>query len=101
MIVLLSVGRLPYTGEEDAAILSYVSKCKEEIGGNRIWQEMEKERVTSHSWQSMKFRYRSQLAQQHSEVVEKTTAEGETEAENMVIQLLVLRLGFLSMLYYL
>lgn len=51
---------------------------------------MQKERVTSHSWQSMKYRYRVRLAKQQSEVVEKTTAEGETEAENVVIKLLAL-----------
>lgn len=60
------------------------------MGGNRIWQEMEKEGVTSHSWQSMKYRYRCQLAQKHSEVVEKTTAEGDTDAETMVSKLLLL-----------
>lgn len=60
------------------------------MGGNRIWQEMEKERVTSHSWQSMKYRYRVRLAKQQSEAVEETTAEGETEGENMVIKLITL-----------
>ncbi|CAG07049.1 unnamed protein product [Tetraodon nigroviridis] len=79
-----SGGRQPYTAEEDAAILSYVSKYKAETGGNRIWQEMEKERLTSHSWQSMKYRYRVRLAKQQSEVVEKTAAEGESEAETMI-----------------
>lgn len=89
-IVILKLGRQPYTAEEDAAILSYVSKYKAETGGNRIWQEMEKERLTSHSWQSMKYRYRVRLAKQQSEVVEKTAAEGESEAETMVTELLEL-----------
>ncbi|XP_037632512.1 telomeric repeat-binding factor 2-interacting protein 1 [Sebastes umbrosus] len=73
-------GRVAYTAEEDAAILSHVSKHKTTIGGNRLWQEMEKQRVTSHSWQSMKYRYRAQLAKKKSEVVEVTTTEKDTKA---------------------
>uniref|UniRef100_A0A3B4AJA9 Telomeric repeat-binding factor 2-interacting protein 1 n=1 Tax=Periophthalmus magnuspinnatus TaxID=409849 RepID=A0A3B4AJA9_9GOBI len=57
----LLTGRSAYTTEEDNAILSYVSKHKNEIGGNRLWQEMAKQQVTSHSWQSMKYHYRVQL----------------------------------------
>lgn len=53
-----------------------------------MWQEMEKERVTSHSWQSMKYRYKARLTNQQSEVVETTTAEGGNEAENMVIKMM-------------
>uniref|UniRef100_A0A3Q3AQ20 Telomeric repeat-binding factor 2-interacting protein 1 n=1 Tax=Kryptolebias marmoratus TaxID=37003 RepID=A0A3Q3AQ20_KRYMA len=55
----LSGGRLVYTPEDDAAILDFVNKQKKKTGGNRLWQEMEKRRVTSHSWQSMKSRYRN------------------------------------------
>lgn len=74
-------GRVAYSPEEDAAILSYVSKHKTETGGNRLWQEMEKQHVTSHSWQSMKYRYRVQLAKKHTEAEKVQTTEGETKEE--------------------
>uniref|UniRef100_A0A3Q1HEL2 Telomeric repeat-binding factor 2-interacting protein 1 n=1 Tax=Acanthochromis polyacanthus TaxID=80966 RepID=A0A3Q1HEL2_9TELE len=83
----LSRGRLLYTPEEDAAILSHVSKHKTEVGGNRLWQQMEKQRVTSHSWQSMKSHYKV-LAEKQSQVVNLETTEDnkateeETEVEN-------------------
>ncbi|GAA6231992.1 telomeric repeat-binding factor 2-interacting protein 1 [Lates japonicus] len=77
----LLVGRAAYTAEEDAAILSYVSKHKSEIGGNRLWQEMEKQHVTSHSWQSMKYRYRVQLAKRQPAVEEVKTTEVQTMEE--------------------
>ncbi|XP_033481887.2 telomeric repeat-binding factor 2-interacting protein 1 isoform X1 [Epinephelus lanceolatus] len=76
----LSGGRVPYTTEDDVAILSYVSKHLKETGGNRLWQEMEKQQVTSHSWQSMKYRYRVQLAKRQSEVMEAETTEDDTKA---------------------
>uniref|UniRef100_A0A673A3I4 Telomeric repeat-binding factor 2-interacting protein 1 n=1 Tax=Sphaeramia orbicularis TaxID=375764 RepID=A0A673A3I4_9TELE len=65
--------RTAYTAKEDAAILNYVRKHKTEAGGNKLWQEMEKQRVTSHSWQSMKYRYRVRLAHKLSESEEKQT----------------------------
>ncbi|XP_040888851.1 telomeric repeat-binding factor 2-interacting protein 1 [Toxotes jaculatrix] len=77
-----SGGRVAYSPEDDAAILNYVSKHKTETGGNRLWQEMEKQRVTSHSWQSMKYRYRVQLAKKQPEVEEVKTSEEETKKEN-------------------
>uniref|UniRef100_A0A3B4AIW5 Telomeric repeat-binding factor 2-interacting protein 1 n=1 Tax=Periophthalmus magnuspinnatus TaxID=409849 RepID=A0A3B4AIW5_9GOBI len=67
--------RSAYTTEEDNAILSYVSKHKNEIGGNRLWQEMAKQQVTSHSWQSMKYHYRVQL-------VHKLSACKQADTEN-------------------
>uniref|UniRef100_A0A3B4XWT2 Telomeric repeat-binding factor 2-interacting protein 1 n=1 Tax=Seriola lalandi dorsalis TaxID=1841481 RepID=A0A3B4XWT2_SERLL len=70
-------GRAAYTPEEDAAILNYVSNHKSETGGNRLWQAMEKQCVTSHSWQSMKYRYKVQLAKKKPEVEKVKTAEGE------------------------
>ncbi|XP_030585579.1 LOW QUALITY PROTEIN: telomeric repeat-binding factor 2-interacting protein 1-like [Archocentrus centrarchus] len=83
----LTGGRNAYSPEEDAAILNYVSKHKTETGGNRLWQEMEKRCVTSHSWQSMKYRYKARLAKKQTGAtkVEKTegskTAEEKTEVE--------------------
>ncbi|XP_011612302.2 telomeric repeat-binding factor 2-interacting protein 1 [Takifugu rubripes] len=83
-------GRLSYTAEEDAAILSYVSKHKMDAGGNRIWQEMEKERLTSHSWQSMKCRYKVCLAKKQSEGLEMATTETQVpapSAEDMQVEM--------------
>nr|XP_020454711.1 telomeric repeat-binding factor 2-interacting protein 1 isoform X2 [Monopterus albus] len=80
-------GRAAYTPEEDAAILSYVRNHMTQTGGNRLWQEMEKKCVTSHSWQSMKHRYKTQLAKKLSGVEEvktikeKTKEEGDKETE--------------------
>nr|XP_006631052.2 PREDICTED: telomeric repeat-binding factor 2-interacting protein 1 isoform X3 [Lepisosteus oculatus] len=54
-------GRMGYTNSEDAAILQYLSRHKGEVKGNRIWQAMAREGITSHSWQSMKDRYRKHL----------------------------------------
>ncbi|XP_069391435.1 telomeric repeat-binding factor 2-interacting protein 1 isoform X2 [Paralichthys olivaceus] len=73
----LTGGRAPYTPEEDAAILSYVSKHRSETGGNRLWQEMQKQHVTSHSWQSMKYRYRVQLSKKLSDAEEEENQETE------------------------
>uniref|UniRef100_A0A3Q0SHZ2 Telomeric repeat-binding factor 2-interacting protein 1 n=1 Tax=Amphilophus citrinellus TaxID=61819 RepID=A0A3Q0SHZ2_AMPCI len=67
--------RNAYSPEEDAAILNYVSKHKTETGGNRLWQEMEKQCVTSHSWQSMKYRYKARLAETQLLTAETTEAE--------------------------
>lgn len=41
---------------------------------------MEKQRVTSHSWQSMKYRYRARLAKKQSEAVEVATTEQDAKA---------------------
>ncbi|KAM4612623.1 telomeric repeat-binding factor 2-interacting protein 1 isoform 2-T3 [Polymixia lowei] len=75
-------GRSAYTPEEDAAILSYVAKHKGETGGNLFWKEMSKNNVTSHSWQSMKYRYAKKLAHRQPEVEEK----GCKQEEPMVVE---------------
>ncbi|XP_060899133.1 telomeric repeat-binding factor 2-interacting protein 1 [Labrus mixtus] len=72
-------GRSAYTSEDDSAILKFVSNHKSDVGGNRVWQEMEKQKVTGHSWQSMKYRYRIRLAKKHSEVVEEDTTKEDTD----------------------
>lgn len=74
-------GRSAYTPEEDAAILNYVSKHKTETGGNRLWQEMEKQHVTAHTWQSMKHRYKAQLAKKQTAAVEEEKPEDSKTAE--------------------
>lgn len=59
-------GRMGYTPEDDAVILSYISKRLKEARGNVVWREMERLGVTDHSWQSMKDRYRKHLCLQLS-----------------------------------
>ncbi|XP_029287678.1 LOW QUALITY PROTEIN: telomeric repeat-binding factor 2-interacting protein 1 [Cottoperca gobio] len=76
----VSGGRTAYTAEDDAAILSHVSKHKKDVGGNRLWQEMEKQRVTDHSWQSMKYRYRVRLSKKQPEVVEVAKTEMDAQS---------------------
>uniref|UniRef100_A0A3P9I342 Telomeric repeat-binding factor 2-interacting protein 1 n=1 Tax=Oryzias latipes TaxID=8090 RepID=A0A3P9I342_ORYLA len=66
---------LAYTSDDDTAILEYVSTRKAEIGGNRLWREMEQQRVTHHSWQSMKCRYKDRLAKKQPEVVKVESTE--------------------------
>ncbi|XP_008288153.1 telomeric repeat-binding factor 2-interacting protein 1 [Stegastes partitus] len=77
----LSAGRLAYSPEDDAAILKYVSSHKAETGGNRLWQQMEKQHVTNHSWQSMKYRYKVLAKTQPVAVALETKEEDNKAAE--------------------
>uniref|UniRef100_A0A3Q1BS42 Telomeric repeat-binding factor 2-interacting protein 1 n=1 Tax=Amphiprion ocellaris TaxID=80972 RepID=A0A3Q1BS42_AMPOC len=72
-----------------------MDKHKTETGGNRLWQQMEKQDVTSHSWQSMKYRYKV-LAKKQSPVVHlKTTEDNKaTEEETEVEVTATLALAF-------
>ncbi|KAK7137302.1 hypothetical protein R3I93_017400 [Phoxinus phoxinus] len=54
-------GRLGYSPEDDAAIVKFMEKRQHEAKGNLVWKEMEKRRVTDHSWQSMKDRFLKHL----------------------------------------
>ncbi len=56
-----SNGRLGYSPEDDAAILKFMEKRQHEAKGNLVWKEMEKRRVTDHSWQSMRDRFLKHL----------------------------------------
>jgi len=51
--------RRKYTPAEDSALLAFVeaNKHRSPIGGNKLWQLAEAQRVTPHSWQSMKGHY--------------------------------------------
>ncbi|TSM44150.1 Telomeric repeat-binding factor 2-interacting protein 1 [Bagarius yarrelli] len=62
-------GRMGYSLEDDTAILNFIANHRKEAKGNRIWQQMERQRITSHSWQSMKDRFLKHL--QHK-LVQKT-----------------------------
>lgn len=56
-----AMGRMGYSAEEDEAILNYMSEHQTEARGNSVWQLMEKQKVTCHTWQSMKDRYLKHL----------------------------------------
>ncbi|XP_016363159.1 telomeric repeat-binding factor 2-interacting protein 1-like [Sinocyclocheilus anshuiensis] len=56
-----SNGRLGYSPEDDAAIMKFMEKRQHEAKGNLVWKEMEKRRVTEHSWQSMRDRFLKHL----------------------------------------
>ncbi|XP_071017857.1 telomeric repeat-binding factor 2-interacting protein 1 [Oncorhynchus clarkii lewisi] len=62
-----SIGRMGYTPEEDKAIMTYICEHKRESHGNKVWQEMAKNGLTCHSWQSMKDRYLKQLVKRQPE----------------------------------
>ncbi|XP_077459575.1 telomeric repeat-binding factor 2-interacting protein 1 isoform X2 [Stigmatopora argus] len=72
----ISTGRQTYSPAENSAILKYISRRKSEIKGNRVWQQMEKEHVTTHSWQSMKSHYKYLTMKQSKDVGE---AGGDAE----------------------
>ena len=63
----INKARQNYIPEEDEAIFKYITKFGTQngeigsIGGNLIWKEMERKRVTIHSWQSMKNRYNNHI----------------------------------------
>ncbi|XP_064823554.1 telomeric repeat-binding factor 2-interacting protein 1 isoform X2 [Oncorhynchus masou masou] len=61
------IGRMGYTLEEDKAIMTYICEHKRESHGNKVWQEMAKNGLTCHSWQSMKDRYLKQLVKRQPE----------------------------------
>ncbi|XP_027023668.2 telomeric repeat-binding factor 2-interacting protein 1 isoform X2 [Tachysurus fulvidraco] len=56
-----ATGRLGYSLEDDTAILNFIAKHQKEVKGNRIWQQMEHQHITNHSWQSMKDRFLKHL----------------------------------------
>ncbi|XP_073700829.1 telomeric repeat-binding factor 2-interacting protein 1 [Garra rufa] len=66
-----SNGRMGYSPEDDAAILKFMEKRQHEAKGNLVWKEMEKRRVTDHTWQSMRDRFLKHL--QHKLVKKSPT----------------------------
>lgn len=51
-------GRSAFTGSEDQAILLYVrERAQGSVSGTALWKEMERARLTPHSWQAMRDRY--------------------------------------------
>lgn len=51
------------------------------MGGILLWREMERKRVTGHSWQSMKDRYERRLAKKLLEAVTAESTENVTGSE--------------------
>ncbi|XP_067399521.1 telomeric repeat-binding factor 2-interacting protein 1 [Emydura macquarii macquarii] len=62
-------GRIGFTGAEDKAILLYVrdrARARAPASGIALWKEMERARLTPHSWQAMRARYLGHLrGQEH------------------------------------
>ncbi|KAM9122605.1 telomeric repeat-binding factor 2-interacting protein 1 [Pangshura tecta] len=60
-------GRSAFTGSEDEAILLYVrDRAQGSATGTTLWKEMERARLTPHSWQAMRDRYLRHLrGQEH------------------------------------
>uniref|UniRef100_A0A674K2G9 Telomeric repeat-binding factor 2-interacting protein 1 n=1 Tax=Terrapene triunguis TaxID=2587831 RepID=A0A674K2G9_9SAUR len=60
-------GRSAFTGSEDQAILLHVRERAQGSGtGTALWKEMERARLTPHSWQAMRDRYLRHLrGQEH------------------------------------
>ncbi|KAL7843216.1 hypothetical protein AOLI_G00247280 [Acnodon oligacanthus] len=54
-------GRMGYSLEDDAAILDFIAKRRHEAKGNRVWQQMQRDGVTAHTWQSMRDRFLKHL----------------------------------------
>ncbi|KAM7146847.1 telomeric repeat-binding factor 2-interacting protein 1 [Macrochelys suwanniensis] len=60
-------GRSAFTGSEDEAILLHVrGRARGSATGTALWKEMERARLTPHSWQAMRDRYLRHLrGQEH------------------------------------
>ncbi|KAH1181522.1 telomeric repeat-binding factor 2-interacting protein 1 [Mauremys mutica] len=60
-------GRSAFTGPEDAAILLHVrERAQGSVTGTALWKEMERARLTPHTWQAMRDRYLRHLrGQEH------------------------------------
>nr|XP_048672356.1 telomeric repeat-binding factor 2-interacting protein 1 [Caretta caretta] len=60
-------GRSAFTGSEDEAILLHVrGRAQGSVTGTALWKEMERARLTPHSWQAMRDRYLRRLrGQEH------------------------------------
>lgn len=81
-------GRMGYSLDDDTAILKYIAKHRKEARGNRIWQQMEHQRITSHSWQSMKDRFlkhlQHKLEQESPENKKKVLKESSCSEDNIL-----------------
>ena len=71
-------GRIPYTSEEDAAIIGYVATLKDKLKGNLLWKQMAEIHLTQHSWQSMKYHYIYKLMDRATEAKEQGRRNGDS-----------------------
>ncbi|XP_030230568.1 telomeric repeat-binding factor 2-interacting protein 1 isoform X1 [Gadus morhua] len=77
-----SSGRIPYTSEEDAAIIGYVATLKDKLKGNLLWKQMAEIHLTQHSWQSMKYHYIYKLMDRATEAKEQGRRNGDSMADD-------------------
>ncbi|XP_057181920.1 telomeric repeat-binding factor 2-interacting protein 1 [Triplophysa rosa] len=54
-------GRLSYSAEDDAAILKFIENRQSEAKGILVWKEMQNIKLTKHTWQSMKDRFKRHI----------------------------------------
>ncbi|XP_013399641.1 telomeric repeat-binding factor 2-interacting protein 1 isoform X1 [Lingula anatina] len=56
-------GRKKYMLSEEVNIIKHIveNRLYLDVGGNRVWKDMEKLEITSHSWQSMKHHYKMHI----------------------------------------
>lgn len=52
-----TASRKKFSYEDDEKILTAVNQSDKSYKGEALWRQMERERITDHSWQSMKNRY--------------------------------------------
>ncbi|KAM4638857.1 telomeric repeat-binding factor 2-interacting protein 1 [Amazona ochrocephala] len=83
-------GRLPFSAEEDAALLSAVrGRGEARVLGRALWQELERAGLTRHSWQAMRDRYLRYLRPAQRERLFETanrefeTVESRTDASEI------------------
>ncbi|XP_074865181.1 telomeric repeat-binding factor 2-interacting protein 1 isoform X1 [Carettochelys insculpta] len=70
-------GRSAFTAAEDEAILLHVrEQTRGSVRGTALWKEMERARLTPHSWQAMRDRYLRHLrGQEHKYLLHSGAAE--------------------------
>uniref|UniRef100_A0A8C4Y1W2 Telomeric repeat-binding factor 2-interacting protein 1 n=1 Tax=Gopherus evgoodei TaxID=1825980 RepID=A0A8C4Y1W2_9SAUR len=88
-----SAGRSAFTGSEDEAILLHVrDRAQGSVTGTVLWKEMERTRLTPHTWQAMRDRYlrhlRDQLTKESSlfQLANKEFEGSESENETSDLQ---------------
>ena len=77
-----------YTPGEDSALLAFVeaNKHRSPIRGNKLWRLAEAEKVTPHTWQSMKAHYELITGEKRKKGQKREKKKSEAEAQK--------RLGF-------
>jgi len=82
--------RSKYEPEEDDAIIQYVAQKSCDYGqvgsvtGNMMWKQMERDKITLHSWQSMKNRYLKKLQHHTPEFQYEPLSVGLSKGKEIV-----------------